>query len=212
MSTDAAFAPLAIPVLAETEQEQAALASARARGYATGYADGRRAAADEQAAWLAAAQEARAAQEEQLARRAAVLADALRAAADSLRDATVPVLAKVEDVLVEAAFELATAVVGEALADRVAAARAAVARALAGETAGAVATVRLNPEDLELLTAAEAATPASPAARAALAAPTAPRLIPDPALAPGDAIGELPAGWLDARVSSALARAREALS
>ncbi|ERK70459.1 hypothetical protein N136_03200, partial [Leifsonia aquatica ATCC 14665] len=53
MSSDTAFAPLAIPVLAETAQEQAALASARSRGYATGFADGRRAAAEEQAAWLA---------------------------------------------------------------------------------------------------------------------------------------------------------------
>src|SRR6478735_2261051 len=130
MSTDAPFAPLAIPVLAETEQEHAALASARARGYATGYADGRRVAAEEQAAWLTAAGEAHAAQQAQLAERAGVLANALRAAAAELRVATVPVLADVEDVLVEAAFELAEAVVGEALADRVAAARAAVARAL----------------------------------------------------------------------------------
>lgn len=207
MSTDAAFAPLAIPVLAETEQEHAALASARARGYATGYADGRRVAAEEQAAWLEAAEKAHATQEAQLAERAAVLANALRAAAVELREATVPVLAEVEDVLVEAAFELATAVVGEALADRVAAARAAVARALSGETAGAVAIVRLNPEDLALLVAAGAG-----GGGGADTAASAPRLVADPALAPGDAIGELPAGWLDARVSSALARAREALS
>lgn len=207
MSTDAAFAPLTIPVLAETEQEHAALASARARGYATGYADGRRVAAEEQAAWLAAAEKAHATQEAQLAERAAVLANALRAAAVELREATVPVLAEVEDVLVEAAFELATAVVGEALSDRIAAARAAVARALSGETAGAVAIVRLNPEDLALLEAAGAGDGGG-----ADTAASAPRLVADPALAPGDAIGELPAGWLDARVSSALARAREALS
>lgn len=136
MSNDTAFAPLAIPVLAETAQEQAALASARSRGYATGFADGRRAAAEEQAAWLAAADEARALQEEQVSARIGVLAQALRAAAVELREATVPVLAEVEDVLVEAAFELASAVVGDALGDRVAAARAAVARALSGETRG----------------------------------------------------------------------------
>ena len=156
MSSDTAFAPLSIPVLTETEQEQTALASARARGYATGFADGRRAAAEEQAAWLVAAEEARAAQQEQLGARVAVLAQALRAAAVELREATVPVLAEVEDVLVEAAFELASAVVGDALSDRVAAARAAVARALSGETAGEVAVVRLNPDDLALLVEAEA--------------------------------------------------------
>ncbi|MFJ3394532.1 FliH/SctL family protein [Leifsonia aquatica] len=219
MSSDTAFAPLAIPVLAETAQEQAALASARARGYATGFADGRRAAAEEQAAWLAAADEARAVQEEQVAARIGVLAQALRAAAVELREATVPVLAEVEDVLVEAAFELASAVVGDALGDRVAAARAAVARALSGETAGEVAVVRLNPDDLALLVEAEAGAEEQAAsdgnARTSSALITgipAPRLVPDPSIAPGDAVGELPAGWLDARISTALARAREALS
>ncbi|WP_313542632.1 FliH/SctL family protein [Leifsonia aquatica] len=219
MSSDTAFAPLAIPVLAETAQEQAALASARARGYATGFADGRRAAAEEQAAWLAAADEARAVQEEQVAARIGVLAQALRAAAVELREATVPVLAEVEDVLVEAAFELASAVVGDALGDRVAASRAAVARALSGETAGEVAVVRLNPDDLALLVEAEAEAEEQAAsdgnARTSSALVTgipAPRLVPDPSIAPGDAVGELPAGWLDARISTALARAREALS
>jgi len=221
MSSDTAFAPLAIPVLAETAQEQAALASARARGYATGFADGRRAAAEEQAAWLAAADEARAVQEEQVAARIGVLAQALRAAAVELREATVPVLAEVEDVLVEAAFELASAVVGDALGDRVAAARAAVARALSGETAGEVAVVRLNPDDLALLVEAEAEAEAKEQAAsdgnartssALITGIPAPRLVPDPSIAPGDAVGELPAGWLDARISTALARAREALS
>lgn len=219
MSSDTAFAPLAIPVLAETAQEQAALASARARGYATGFADGRRAAAEEQAAWLAAADEARAVQEEQVAARIGVLAQALRAASVELREATVPVLAEVEGVLVEAAFELASAVVGDALGDRVAAARAAVARALSGETAGEVAVVRLNPDDLALLVEAEAEAEEQSAsdgnARTSSALITgipAPRLVPDPSIAPGDAVGELPAGWLDARISTALARAREALS
>ncbi|WP_349865562.1 FliH/SctL family protein [Leifsonia sp. WHRI 6310E] len=217
MSSDTAFAPLSIPVLTETEQEQTALASARARGYATGFADGRRAAAEEQAAWLVAAEEARAAQEEQLTARIAVLAQALRAAAVELREATVPVLAEVEDVLVEAAFELASAVVGDALSDRVAAARAAVARALSGETAGEVAVVRLNPDDLALLVEAQAQEQADPegSARTGSALATgipAPRLVPDPSIAPGDAVGELPAGWLDARISTALARAGEALS
>jgi len=221
MSSDTAFAPLSIPVLTETEQEQTALASARARGYATGFADGRRAAAEEQAAWLVAAEEARAAQEEQLTARIAVLAQALRAAAVELREATVPVLAEVEDVLVEAAFELASAVVGDALSDRVAAARAAVARALSGETAGEVAVVRLNPDDLALLVEAEAQAQAQEQAdpegnaRTGSALATgipAPRLVPDPSIAPGDAVGELPAGWLDARISTALARAGEALS
>jgi flagellar assembly protein FliH len=206
MSTDAAFAPLTIPVLAETEQEHAALVAARARGYATGYANGRRVAAEEQATWLAAAEETRAAHETHAAEQVTALARALQAAAARLGEATVPVLSDVEGAVVEAAFELATAVVGVALADRLSAARAAVARALSGETAGAVAVVRLSPQDLALLESGEASADLLTAAGAS------PRLVADPALAPGDAVAELPAGWLDARVSSALARAKEALA
>ncbi|MFB9747029.1 hypothetical protein ACFFN3_07020, partial [Leifsonia shinshuensis] len=53
MSNDVAFAPLTVPVLAETETQHAVADAARARGFAAGYADGRRQAAEEQAGWLA---------------------------------------------------------------------------------------------------------------------------------------------------------------
>lgn len=79
--------------------------------------------------------------------------------------------------------------------------------------------MRLNPDDLALLVEAEAEAEEQAAsggnARTSSTLVTgipAPRLVPDPSIAPGDAIGELPAGWLDARISTALARAREALS
>lgn len=201
MSSDAAlaFEPLAVPVLAETEQERAAMAAARSRGYAAGFAEGRRAAAEEQARWLAGAEDARAAESAEAAEYVGVLTQALRSAAVELREATVPVLAEAESALVEAAFELATAVVGTALADRVAAARAAVERVVAAADGGAVPVVRLNALDVEEL-------------RAAGVAPEDVRLVADPSLARGDAIGELPGGWLDARVGEALARAREVLS
>lgn len=201
MSSDAAlaFEPLAVPVLAETEQERAAMAAARSRGYAAGFAEGRRAAAEEQARWLAVAEDARAAESAEAADHIALLARALRSAAVELREATVPLLAEAESALVEAAFELATAVVGVALGDRVAAARAAVERVVAAADGGAVPVVRLNPADVEEL-------------RAAGLAPEDVRLVADPSLARGDAIGELPGGWLDARVGEALARAREVLS
>jgi len=64
---------------------------------------------------------------------------------------------------------------------------------------GAVPVVRLNPADVEDL-------------RGAGLAREDVRLVADPSLARGDAIGELPGGWLDARVGEALARAREVLS
>ncbi|MCI0156929.1 hypothetical protein KNO15_09510 [Leifsonia shinshuensis] len=205
MSNDVAFAPLTVPVLAETEDQHAAADAARARGFASGYADGRREAAAEQAAWRAEAELARAAETEAAAARVAVLAHALRSAAVELQEATVPVLADVEDSLVAAAFELAEAVVGHALADRLAAAQAAVARVFAGAPTGELTVLRLNPDDLELLGAAGTGD--------GTGAPTLHGVtaVADPLLTPGDAIGGLPTGWLDARIRSALDRAKEAL-
>lgn len=197
MSNDAVFAPVTIPVIAETAEAVAQVGVARSRGYAAGYADGLRAAAEEQQAWREAAEAGRAADDAAAAERVALLASALRNAAVELREATVPVLTEAEDALIEAAFSLAEIVVGDALADRTAAAHAAVARVLKADIAGAVSVVRLNPDDL--------------AAIGAGAAGDAVRLVADPSLAPGDAVGDLPDGWLDARIRSALDRAREAL-
>lgn len=201
MSSDAVagFEPLTVPVIAETEQERAAMTSARSRGYAAGYAEGRREAAAEQVRWLAAAEDARAAESAEAADRVAVLAAALRTAAVELREATVPVLAEAEAALTAAAFELATAVVGVALEDRLAAAQAAVARVQAAGAPGAVPVVRLHPDDVAAMQAAGFQADGM-------------QLVADPALHRGDAVGELPNGWLDARIHSALQRAKEALS
>ena len=187
MSNDVAFAPLTVPVLAETDDQHAAADAARARGFASGYADGRREAAAEQEAWRAEAELARAAAADEAAERAAVLAHALRSAAVELREA-------------------AEAVVGNALSDRLAAARAAVARGFAEAPAGELTVVRLNPEDLALL--------GTPGTGDEQGAPTLQGVttVADPSLAPGDAIGGLPTGWLDARIGSALDRAKGALS
>ena len=210
MSTEAVltrdFSPLVLPVIAETEQEKSAAASARSRGFAAGFADGRREAAREQARWLADAEDARAAESAEAAERVAVLAASLREAAVELREATVPVVAEAEAALVDAAFELATAVVGVALQDPLEAARAAVARVVCvGSTgpAGIVPVVRLHPDDVARLDGA---------ALDRAGVPRDLQLVADPSLARGDAIGELPAGWLDGRIHSALDRAKEALS
>lgn len=200
MSNDVVFSPLTVPVLAETEQEHAALEAARARGFAAGYAEGLRVAAAEQAEWTARAEERRAVEAEAAEQRLAVLARALRAAAVQVGEATVPVLEDAEEALIGAAFELAAVVVGVTLEDRVAAARAAVARVLdaaaADSRAGIVATVRMHPADVAALAGEDLGV----------------HLVADPALAPGDATGDLPDGWLDARIGAALERAKEALS
>jgi flagellar assembly protein FliH len=205
MSTEAVltqdFSPLVLPVIAESEQEKSAAASARSRGFAAGFAEGRREAAREQARWLADAEDARAAESAEAAERVAVLAAALREAAVELREATVPVVAEAEAALVDAAFELATVVVGVALQDPLAAARAAVARVVsvgAAGPAGIVPVVRLHPDDVAALDGA--------------GLPRDLQLVADPSLARGDAIGELPTGWLDGRIHSALDRAKEVLS
>jgi flagellar assembly protein FliH len=216
MSTESAFAPFPIPVLAETAEAHAAATAARSRGYAAGYADGLRAAAVEQSAWAEAADTERAVESDISAQRVALLVNALRSAAVELRECTVPVLAAAETALVDAAFELAESVVGNALADRLAAARGAVARALGDDVSGVVSVVRLNPEDLDELGGAAGASGAAgggvAGAAGAGAAGGALRFVADPALGRGEAIGELPDGWLDARIGAALARAREALS
>jgi len=201
MSSDAAvgFEPLTVPVIAETEHERAAMTAARSRGYAAGYAEGRREAAIEQRRWLAEAEDARAAESAEAADRLAGLAAALRTAAVELREATVPVLADAESALTEAAFELASAVVGAVLEDRLAAARAAVARVVAAASPGAVPVVRLHPDDLAALRADGFSVDGM-------------QLVADAALARGDAVGQLPDGWLDARIHAALQRAAEALS
>jgi len=210
MSTEAVltqdFSPLVLPVIAESDQERSAAASARSRGFAAGFAEGRREAAREQARWLADAEDARAAESAEAAERVAVLAAALREAAVELREATVPVVAEAEAALVDAAFELATVVVGVALQDPLAAARAAVARVVsvgAAGPAGIVPVVRLHPDDVARLDGA---------ALDGAGLPRDLQLVADPSLARGDAIGELPTGWLDGRIHSALDRAKEALS
>ncbi|WP_314149912.1 FliH/SctL family protein, partial [uncultured Leifsonia sp.] len=76
---------------------------------------------------------------------------------------------------------------------------AAVARVLSDPAGGAVATIRMHPEDVALLAGREGA-PASD-----------PRIVADAALNRGDAIGELPDGWLDARIHAALERAKGAI-
>jgi flagellar assembly protein FliH len=190
---------MTVPVLSETDQERAAMVSARSRGYAAGFAEGRRAAAAEQERWLAAAEEARAVESARVADRVAVLASALHAAAVELREATVPVLAEAGEVLIDSAFELASAVVGAALDERLTAARAAVGRVVSAGAPGAVPIVRLHPDDVAALL--DAGEPGDGM-----------QLIADSSLSRGDAIGELPTGWLDARIHSALERAKEALA
>jgi flagellar assembly protein FliH len=144
------------------------------------------------------------------ARRAAEHADSLAvltAAARAAADRSAPVLASAESTLHAAAVQLAAAVLGRELADGPASARAALDRVLRAGLE--VHTVRLSPRDHEVLRVAMAP---GAAVLADLPALTGVELVADPALAPGDAVGEYPDGYLDARIVDALDRARAALA
>ncbi len=191
------FATLSFPTL-RTDRQDGIDARARAVGHSAGYAAGLRAADEELAAHIARLDAEHAAMiaegQARLDRAVAILA----AAAAALDARAVPVLAEVQDVLAENALDLAEAIIGVELATGDTSAVAAVNRALAGVERGVQATVRLNPVDLAVL---DEQTIAASGVRFAA----------DPALERGDAVAELPVGFLDARISSAVARARAAV-
>jgi flagellar assembly protein FliH len=123
------------------------------------------------------------------------------------------VLAAVEATLHAAALELAAAVLGTELSDAATAARAALRRLREQDPAREVHTVRLHPRDLAAVRTALAA-PGAGAGDPLGGLPdlTGVDLVADPTLAPGDAVGEFPEGYLDARIDGALDRARAALA
>jgi flagellar assembly protein FliH len=169
------------------------------RGHAAGYAAGLRAAAVTTEALRA---ELRAEHERLERQRQAELdraIEVLTAATAALNAAALPVVSDSEGILVASALELAEAVVGHELCDEEGSARAALARATALPINSVTPLVRMNPDDLALL-ADELRV------RQDLT------FLPDPQLSRGDAIAELPDGFLDARIGTALQRAKSALA
>ncbi|MEV7635424.1 hypothetical protein AB0N71_04490 [Pseudarthrobacter enclensis] len=226
MSTEARFTETS-PVRVLFPQVQATAQSdvqdrGFTQGHAAGYAAGLRAAAAEQERQRMERQaehEAALASARESSDRAVAL---LAAAGAAFQQRFELVLQDAEAVLAAGTMDLAEAVLGYELHDGERTARAALRRALGtgksvgnpggngqdsdvqpGQRTGPdVAAVRLNPADLHVLEATGAVT----AARAAGV-----ELVPDPALARGDAMARYPDGWLDARLSAALDRARAAL-
>ncbi|GAA3227515.1 FliH/SctL family protein [Oerskovia jenensis] len=195
MSTEAAFVPNAVPVL-HSSRVQEVESSASARGYAAGYAAGARAAQE-------GVDRLRASLEEEHARRAAEQVESIRRTVTLLHEAvralagrTVPVVEAAQDAVLGGALGLAEAIVGLQLTDRAHAAHAALAR-VTSTLEGAVVEVRLHPEDVRLLTEAGVEEPA---------------LVPDATLRRGDAVAELEHGFLDARIGTAVERARAELA
>lgn len=206
---DTDFSALVFPTLADAAtpggrgEERARLERQwQARGHAAGYTEGLRAAAVAVDARVAALE----AEHAELMRAAAQQRDrtleVLHAAVRALETRTVPVLHDVEDTLLGAAIDLAEAIIGHALADEAAAVRSALGRTVGVASAGSAPlghTVRLNPHDLAVL------DPSTVAAAGVT-------LVADASLSRGDAVSEFPDGYLDARIGSALQRARAVLA
>ncbi|MFJ4208328.1 FliH/SctL family protein [Paenarthrobacter sp. NPDC089675] len=194
MSTES-YTPVTFPTLQSADP---AKDRGYTQGHAAGYAAGMRAAAAEQRRLREQLQAGHAemldAGRSAIARAVAILA----AASDAAHRRQEVAVGEVEDVLASSALELAEAILGYELAHGDRTARAALDRAL-GQPGATVTTVRLHPGDLATLEAADVVLPAGVELKA------------DPTLNPGDAVGEYPQGWIDARLASALERTRQAL-
>jgi flagellar assembly protein FliH len=130
---------------------------------------------------------------------AAAAVAALHAAARSLADRERDLVAAAQSQVLGRAVELAELIVAGELADAETSALSAVRRVLAVVDAAAVRELRLHPGDIGTLDRLDA----RPAGFA---------LAPDETLEPGDAVAALEHGLVDARIGSALERARRAVA
>jgi flagellar assembly protein FliH len=171
---------------------------ARARGYAAGYAQGAREAERELAARRAQldAELAGAAERADtlLQHRIGAVESMLRALEARLE----PVVESAQESLAVSAMELAEAILGVELRDAGTSAKSIVSRVLSVVDATELTVVRVHPGELPLLTGL-------------FGGHEAVQLVADDSLARGDAVAELPSGFVDARISTALDRARDAL-
>lgn len=190
--------PLAFPELVKDETPEV-LERARVQGHSAGYAAGRKAATETLSA-------DRAALRDEANRALGVQVEGLRTALDAVREAagllnaqTAVALEGTEQSVLSAAIEIASMILGRAIAeDREGAAVAALTRALEAAGPAPVRTVRMHPDDVELV---------SMVARTESDL----RVVADPRLQRGDAMVDLPEGVVDACIASAVERVRRAL-
>jgi flagellar assembly protein FliH len=181
---------------------------ARAVGYAQGWSQGLREAAESQATQVAATE----AQERLLLtghqQRLAAALQALHAAAAQLEQQSVAVTNEISDQILSSAVELAQALLGRELRDPAVAAPAALARILQLAPANEPVTVWLSPADHETLTGAHAtelvATVQGVTGRSI-------SFEVDSALQPGDALGRCGCTTIDARLAEGVDRLRKYL-
>lgn len=202
MSTDA-FSPAVYPRLhgvgLMAEREKAEFEKAKVRGYAEGHAEGFRAGNAVAAAAQERAEADRSAREADEAREVADAVAAMHAAARSLADRERHLAAVTQSQVLARAVELAELIVAGELIDADASALSAVRRAMAAVDPADVRELRLHADDIRTLERLDAVSSAF-----ALSA--------DETLERGDAVAMLEYGFVDARVGSALERARRAVT
>ena len=190
------FAPA--PVREDTSAARREHGAARAAGYAEGWAAGSRAAVAELERTRTGLLEAERRREQDAENRTAAVLSALDAAAAGLDARQAPVLTELSDVVLRAAVEVAETLLGRELETCDDAGLTAVRRALSALGGTRPVTVRLHPTDLATLAPADW--------------PAGVTGTPDPSLRRGDAVAEHAGGSVDARLSSALERVREAVA
>ncbi|HEY0249279.1 MAG TPA: FliH/SctL family protein [Gryllotalpicola sp.] len=192
------FESLAFAHVIGGAEDTTARREAELRGYADGYAAGARR-AERMLEERSSALEERARSEREAAQRAATARlERLDLVTAALGQRAEQRLADARQALLQAAIELAEALLGQELADGTTSARAIARRVLAAEEAAAITRLRVHPAEVPAV--------------AALLAPRPVEVVADPALDRGDAVAELPAGFLDVRITAALSRVRRALS
>ncbi len=204
--SDSVFTPLVVPRVGEPAPDvREETERARARGYADGFAEGRRIALDEGRRQQVVAQE----------RAEAMLGDhrmRWTAALQALQAAETQLTRRVDDVstasierIEELAVELATAILGVELSDPARSAAHAVRRAATEMPVDRWTRVTLNDRDAALLEAE------ADSGDLADAWPTRVDVVASAAVDPGGAVVEIEAGAVDTSIMRALTRARAAL-
>ena len=201
------------PALSRADSDAAELvrAGARAEGYAVGWAEGLRAGSARAQAQAAAAAAERLLEREAEAASVRSALRALAEAAAGLEARAVAPAAALEGHLLAAAVELAEALLGRELAVAGGAGGLdALRRALSLAPAGRPVTARLNPADAAVVRAALARLAADE--RDELLGGREVRVLADVAVEPAGCVAECDATRIDARLSTALGRVREALA
>jgi flagellar assembly protein FliH len=196
LSTESGFAAVTFPALNADGQGKTD-AVAYANGHTAGYTAGLRKAAAETEARRQDMEAEHAAVLRHTQARADRAVEQLAAAVAALHAAALPSAAAVQETLLAASLELAENIIGVELGDGDHSARAALTRALADAPAHGTVTVRMHPADLSVL--------------GDLADVAGAALVADASVERGGAVADYDHGHLDATLTAALARTRQAL-